>query len=522
MEQGKDKVVDSRVLPRRRRPARRPAAHHRAGQPRRLRRLRPRPARDRPQGHRDVRDDAGRRRRLRARGHHPRGHLRRPCPPAHHRRRPHVQPLLEAPGCTASARSSSPTASGGGAASTCYSDWDFARPQPALDPLAAQARRRGLQRLVHVPDPARRCCDEIGLSLPLFIKWDDSEYGLRAKEAGYPTVTFPGAAVWHVPWTDKNDALDWQAYFHQRNRFIAALLHSPYPRGGRMVRESLNHQIKHLVSMQYSTVELRHRRSRTCCAGPEALHGELRDQAGRDQRVPQAVRRRPARRPTPTPSRRCAARSRRARARTAPRSRAGCHARSPPGSAPLRQLRPARELSKQYPEAEIRAMDAKWYSIAATTPRSSRCPTAPRPRSTSATRRSSATCSSGPWRSTGASTREWPELAEAVPRGAAARSPRRRRGRRRSRPGPEDPPAATSEHLARRSRPGTARLISTTLPLAPPGYDRAARGLPPPLPARLLVRSRSSRATRAPSWAGSGPTSARYRGSACTTSCSRS
>ena len=67
----------------------------------------------------------------------------------------------------------------------------------------------------------------------------------------------PGAAVWHIPWTDKNDALDWQAYFHQRNRFVAALLHSPYERGGRMVRESLNHQIAHLVSMQYSTVELR-------------------------------------------------------------------------------------------------------------------------------------------------------------------------------------------------------------------------------------------------------------------------
>ena len=28
---------------------------------------------------------------------------------------------------------------------------------------------------------------EIGLSLPLFIKWDDAEYGLRAKSAGYPT-----------------------------------------------------------------------------------------------------------------------------------------------------------------------------------------------------------------------------------------------------------------------------------------------------------------------------------------------
>ena len=36
--------------------------------------------------------------------------------------------------------------------------------------------------------------EEIGLSLPVFIKWDDSDFGLRAKQAGYPTVSFPGAA----------------------------------------------------------------------------------------------------------------------------------------------------------------------------------------------------------------------------------------------------------------------------------------------------------------------------------------
>ena len=59
---------------------------------------------------------------------------------------------------------------------------------------------------------------EIGLSLPMFIKWDDAEFGLRAREAGYPTVTMPGVAVWHVPWTEKDDTLDWQAYFHERNR----------------------------------------------------------------------------------------------------------------------------------------------------------------------------------------------------------------------------------------------------------------------------------------------------------------
>ena len=93
-------------------------------------------------------------------------------------------------------------------------------------------------------------------------------------------MTFPGAAVWHVPWTDKNDALDWQAYFHQRNRFVAALLHSPYPKGGRMVRESLNHQIAHLVSMQYSTVELRQQALEDVLAGPDGLHALLPTRLG--------------------------------------------------------------------------------------------------------------------------------------------------------------------------------------------------------------------------------------------------
>ena len=88
--------------------------------------------------------------------------------------------------------------------------------------------------------------------------------------AGIPTVSLPGAAVWHVPWTDKNDALDWQAYFHQRNRTIAALLHSPYPRGGRLVRESFNHQLKHLLAMQYSTAELRLLALEDVLAGPES------------------------------------------------------------------------------------------------------------------------------------------------------------------------------------------------------------------------------------------------------------
>ncbi len=204
---------------------------------------------------------------------------------------------------------------------------------------------------------------ELGLSLPLFIKWDDSEFGLRAKSAGYPTVTFPGAAVWHVPWTDKNDALDWQSYFHQRNRFVAALLHSPYERGGRMVRESFNHQVKHLVSMQYSTVELRHRALEDVLAGPDQLHADLPGKLAEVREVvkgytdarlqadPDAFP--PVRRSKPPRKGRDGSElpGRVAQLITA-------------GLAPLRQLRPVRELAREHPEAEVPAMDAKWYRLA--------------------------------------------------------------------------------------------------------------------------------------------------------------
>lgn len=116
---------------------------------------------------------------------------------------------------------------------------------------------------------------DIGLALPLFIKWDDSEYGLRAKAAGYPTVSLPGAGIWHMAWTDKDDASDWQAYFHYRNRVITALLHSPFARGGGTMTNSQLIGLKHLLSMQYSTEAIRALAHNDILRGPATLHAEI-------------------------------------------------------------------------------------------------------------------------------------------------------------------------------------------------------------------------------------------------------
>ncbi len=117
--------------------------------------------------------------------------------------------------------------------------------------------------------------DEIGLSLPVFIKWDDAEYGVRAKAHGYPTVSLPGVASWQVPWDDKDDARDWQAYYHLRNRLVSALLHSQHPKGGAVISESLERQLQSLLSMQYSTAALRIQAVQDVLSGPGHMHREI-------------------------------------------------------------------------------------------------------------------------------------------------------------------------------------------------------------------------------------------------------
>ncbi len=202
----------------------------------------------------------------------------------------------------------------------------------------------------------------IGLSLPLFIKWDDSEYGVRASAAGFPTVSLPGTAVWHIPWSDKNDALDWQSYFHQRNRTIAALLHSPYERGGRIVRESFNHQVKHLFSMQYSTAELRHLALEDVLAGPDRLHGDLSTKLPELQaKRKQYADARTASDPDAFPPVQREKPPKRGQDPTLPKGRVGQLVSA--ATSAVRQTLPKRPLSDRFPEARLAAMDAKWWMI---------------------------------------------------------------------------------------------------------------------------------------------------------------
>jgi galactofuranosylgalactofuranosylrhamnosyl-N-acetylglucosaminyl-diphospho-decaprenol beta-1,5/1,6-galactofuranosyltransferase len=117
----------------------------------------------------------------------------------------------------------------------------------------------------------REVIEGTGLPLPLFIKWDDAEYGLRTLERGFPTVTLPGAAVWHMPWTDKDDSTDWTSYFHLRNRLVLGALHSPHDLRKSLLRQGSKLTLRRLLSMEYSTVAIEQKAIEDFMAGPDRL-----------------------------------------------------------------------------------------------------------------------------------------------------------------------------------------------------------------------------------------------------------
>lgn len=123
----------------------------------------------------------------------------------------------------------------------------------------------------------RQVAEELGQPLPLFIKWDDADYGLRAAEHGYPTVTLPGAAIWHMAWSDKDDAIDWQAYFHLRNRLVVAAMHwdGPTTQVAGLIRSHLKATLKHLACLEYSTVAIQNKAIDDFLAGPEHIFSIL-------------------------------------------------------------------------------------------------------------------------------------------------------------------------------------------------------------------------------------------------------
>ncbi|EHK84215.1 putative glycosyltransferase [Saccharomonospora azurea SZMC 14600] len=111
---------------------------------------------------------------------------------------------------------------------------------------------------------------QIGYPMPFFFQWDDAEYSYRARAHGFPTVTLPGAGVWHADfhWKDWDE---WHRYFNLRNSIITAALHSPFDTN-LLSRVLLAQLVRYLLSMQYGLSATLITAVEDFLKGPEVLH----------------------------------------------------------------------------------------------------------------------------------------------------------------------------------------------------------------------------------------------------------
>ena len=108
-----------------------------------------------------------------------------------------------------------------------------------------------------------------GYPLPVFFQWDDIEYGYRARENGFTTVTLPGAGVWHADFTWK-DQDDWSRYFSVRNSLITAALHSEFASKS-LARVLFGRLLAYVTAMQYGLAATAIKGIEDFLAGPELL-----------------------------------------------------------------------------------------------------------------------------------------------------------------------------------------------------------------------------------------------------------
>lgn len=120
---------------------------------------------------------------------------------------------------------------------------------------------------------------EVGLSQPLFIKFDDVDYGLRAEDHGYHTVCLPGVAVWHQAWHAKDPSRTWEGYYLYRNHWICSLLHCTKP-SWHFLYGMLFDDAKAGVELVYSAMHLHHLALRDIMRGPDYIADTLATKLG--------------------------------------------------------------------------------------------------------------------------------------------------------------------------------------------------------------------------------------------------
>jgi GT2 family glycosyltransferase len=111
------------------------------------------------------------------------------------------------------------------------------------------------------------------LPLPMFVRHDDVEHGLRTTRSGSEVVTMPGIFVWHKSFDSKIKL--WYTYYDRRNKLIVAALHGTMS-GRRLAGLFLSDCWGALTLHRYDLCWAACRGARDFLAGPSVVFSDPR------------------------------------------------------------------------------------------------------------------------------------------------------------------------------------------------------------------------------------------------------
>jgi galactofuranosylgalactofuranosylrhamnosyl-N-acetylglucosaminyl-diphospho-decaprenol beta-1,5/1,6-galactofuranosyltransferase len=147
-----------------------------------------------------------------------------------------------------------------------------------------------------------------GLPLPVFVRGDDIEFGLRLKRQGMASRYIAGWAIWHEPFGSAMVRLpDWIHYYNMRNGLIHRALHADNVNVSQLAWQIFTQQFNHYVyTFQYGAAEVLLKGVEDFLRGPQAVfdscprsnHAAVKEAASR---FAAAQTQRPAEEPGATP-----------------------------------------------------------------------------------------------------------------------------------------------------------------------------------------------------------------------------
>lgn len=117
--------------------------------------------------------------------------------------------------------------------------------------------------------------DELGMPIPVFVRVDDMEYGLRQTKSGFPLRTLLGLGVWHDDFSKKRGSLVMD-FYGMRNKRVVSLLHGTARNERVFLRQNFTNIVKNILTLRYQKANMLFLAFSELMKGPEHLMEQFR------------------------------------------------------------------------------------------------------------------------------------------------------------------------------------------------------------------------------------------------------